>query len=127
MPVKCCKVTCQNRITGRPEDDGSALCEQCQQAEVGTNCGNCHDIEYIENELLMFLNDKFTFSSATMMKMALVSICNDNEVRLAKDILWDVQGEELLGKPLKRNHVPDNPSAHHEKEVEDIQNVFFPS
>ncbi len=58
-----------------------------------------------------------------MMKKALVSQCNDNEVRLAKDILWGVYGEELLGKPLKRNHVPDNPSAHCEKQVKDIQGV----
>ncbi len=47
-----------------------------------------------------------------MTKKALVRQCNDNEVRLAKAILWGVYGEELLGKPLKRNHVPDNPSAH---------------
>ncbi len=59
-----------------------------------------------------------------MMKKALVSQCNDNEVRLAKDILLGVYGEELLGKPLKHNHMPDNKSACREKEIEDIQNAF---
>ncbi len=57
------------------------------------------------------------------MKKVLVSQCNDNEVKLAKDILWGVYGEELLGKPLKCNHVPDNASTHREKEVEVIQNA----
>ncbi len=59
--------------------------------------------------------DKFISSCTTMMKEALVSQCNDNEVRLAKDILCGVYGDELLEKPRKCNHVPDNPSARHEK------------
>ncbi len=51
---------------------------------------------------------------------ALISHVNDNEVRDTKDLLWEFYDDQLLGKYQKRNNQPDNPSAHCEKEIEDI-------
>ena len=128
MPGICTVTDCTRRITGRPVDTESTLCDQCQQQQTETMptsaCDTCKGTRYIESELLMYVHDKFNASSATMMKRALVSHFNDNEVREAKDILWQVYDENLLGKIQKRNHQPDKPSARREKEIDDIFGGF---
>ncbi len=73
----------------------------------------------------MYLHDKFNASSAVMMKKALISHFNDYEVRDAKDLLWEVYDDQLLGKFQRRNSQHDNPSARREKEMEFIFGAFF--
>lgn len=129
MPVQCTNEDCSNRISGRPEDEGSTLCEQCQKSKDGEsippkNCDTCHGIRYIESEVLMYVQDLFSSNSAVMMKKTIVSHFVDNEVREAKDILWEVYGDQLLGKYQRRNHQPDNPNGRREKEAEDILAAF---
>ncbi len=87
-------------------------------------CDTSKGVRYIESELLMYLHDKFNASSAVMMKKALISHFNDNEVRDAKAFLWEIYDDQLLGKYQRRNNQPDNPSARHEKEIEDIFGAF---
>ena len=120
---------CRSKKRAVERDDGRKLCDRCesqrqreqQSDDDGTSASNGNiitDAEQIVNEMLTYCLFHQKNSSSSAIKRVVMDFYTPEEIREAKQTLWDAYGEDVLGVTPSRHDIQGRDA--HDKEVDDI-------